>query len=241
MAFIPAFSGDPKRAGEARDKIRAAREFARRGTASPEMLAWLDAVEAETETRFGDTRKALQLIAPCGGHLREPGAAPVPAVAGLVLPRPAGRIQGQHPADRPAARRCQGDAAARPGQPARRSGQAAVGHPRRPRGRRRRRGRPGRGLPPGAAWRWSNWPAPGTPPAWTASVPSASPYPAGSRSRPSDCLDEQLYDWSTTLHALDAANPRPGRAAPPGSSCASPPHLPCPDGPPGCSPTGRGG
>jgi hypothetical protein len=26
------------------------------------MLAWLDAVEAETETRFGDTRKALQLI-----------------------------------------------------------------------------------------------------------------------------------------------------------------------------------
>jgi hypothetical protein len=26
------------------------------------MLAWLDAVEAEVETRFGDTRKALQLI-----------------------------------------------------------------------------------------------------------------------------------------------------------------------------------
>jgi hypothetical protein len=62
MAFIPAFSGDPKRADEARDKIRAARAFARRGPASPEMLAWLDAVEAEAETRFGDTRKALQLI-----------------------------------------------------------------------------------------------------------------------------------------------------------------------------------
>ena len=62
MAFIPAFSGDAKRAEEARDKIRAARQFARRGPASPEMLAWLDAVEAETETRFGDTRKALQLI-----------------------------------------------------------------------------------------------------------------------------------------------------------------------------------
>lgn len=62
MAFIPAFSGDPKRADEARDKIRAARAFARRGPASPEMLAWLDAVEAEVETRFGDTRKALQLI-----------------------------------------------------------------------------------------------------------------------------------------------------------------------------------
>ena len=62
MAFIPAFSGDRKRADEARDKIRAARAFARRGPASPEMLAWLDAVEAEVETRFGDTRKALQLI-----------------------------------------------------------------------------------------------------------------------------------------------------------------------------------
>jgi hypothetical protein len=62
MAFIPAFSGDKKRADEARDKIRAARAFARRGPASPEMLAWLDAVEAEVETRFGNTRKALQLI-----------------------------------------------------------------------------------------------------------------------------------------------------------------------------------
>ena len=62
MAFIPAFSGDKKRAEEARDKMRAARAFARRGPASPEMLAWLDAVEAEVETRFGNTRKALQLI-----------------------------------------------------------------------------------------------------------------------------------------------------------------------------------
>jgi hypothetical protein len=62
MAFIPAFSGDPARAEEARDKIRAARTFARRGSAPPEMLAWIDAVEAEAETRFGDTRKALQLI-----------------------------------------------------------------------------------------------------------------------------------------------------------------------------------
>jgi hypothetical protein len=62
MAFLPAFSGDPGRAGEARDKIRAARTFARRAEAPPEMLAWLDAVEAEVETRCGDTRKALQLI-----------------------------------------------------------------------------------------------------------------------------------------------------------------------------------
>jgi hypothetical protein len=62
MAFIPAFSGEPRRANEARDKVRAARTFARRASAPPEMLAWLDAVEAEAETRFGDTRKALQLI-----------------------------------------------------------------------------------------------------------------------------------------------------------------------------------
>jgi hypothetical protein len=62
MAFIPAFSGDSRRAEEAQDKIRAAREFARRGSASPEMRAWLDAVEAEAATRFGDARKALQLI-----------------------------------------------------------------------------------------------------------------------------------------------------------------------------------
>jgi hypothetical protein len=62
MAFIPAFSGAAGRAEEARDKMRAARAFARRGPASPEMLAWLDAVEAEIETRFGDTRKALHLI-----------------------------------------------------------------------------------------------------------------------------------------------------------------------------------
>jgi transcriptional regulator with XRE-family HTH domain len=62
MVFLPAFSGDSRRAEEARDKIRAARTFARRASAPPEMLAWLDAVEAETETRFGDTHKALQLI-----------------------------------------------------------------------------------------------------------------------------------------------------------------------------------
>lgn len=62
MAFIPAFLGAPDRAEEAREKLRAARAFARRGPASPEMLAWLDATEAEAETRFGNTRKALQLI-----------------------------------------------------------------------------------------------------------------------------------------------------------------------------------
>jgi hypothetical protein len=62
MAFIPGFSGIPERTEEGREKIRAARAFARRGPASPEMLAWLDAAEAEIETRFGNTRKVLQLI-----------------------------------------------------------------------------------------------------------------------------------------------------------------------------------
>lgn len=62
MAFAPAFSGDPDQAEDARDKIRGARAFARRGDANAEMTAWLDAVEAEVETRFGDTRRALTLI-----------------------------------------------------------------------------------------------------------------------------------------------------------------------------------
>lgn len=62
MGFAPAFSGDSSRAEEARDRLRAARTFARRGDASAEMVAWLDAVEAEVETRFGDTRRALSLI-----------------------------------------------------------------------------------------------------------------------------------------------------------------------------------
>lgn len=39
-----------------------ARTSARRGPASAELLAWLDAVEAECETRCGNTRAALNLI-----------------------------------------------------------------------------------------------------------------------------------------------------------------------------------
>ncbi len=62
MAFAPAFSGDSARADEARDRLRAARTFAARGRACAEMMAWLDCVEAEVETRFGDTRRALELI-----------------------------------------------------------------------------------------------------------------------------------------------------------------------------------
>ncbi|MEU4596372.1 hypothetical protein [Nocardia sp. NPDC023988] len=62
MAFIPAFSGETKRAEEARERVRAARAFARRGNGNHELTAWLDAVEAEVETRFGNTRQALDLI-----------------------------------------------------------------------------------------------------------------------------------------------------------------------------------
>lgn len=62
MAFDPAFSGDPSRNEEARDRLRAARAFARRGDAPAEMIAWLDAVEAEVETRFGDIPRALTLL-----------------------------------------------------------------------------------------------------------------------------------------------------------------------------------
>lgn len=62
MAFAPAFSGDPSRAEEARERLRAARAFASRGNANSETMAWLDAVEAEVETRFGDPRRALALI-----------------------------------------------------------------------------------------------------------------------------------------------------------------------------------
>jgi tetratricopeptide (TPR) repeat protein len=62
MAFAPAFSGDRARAEEARDRIRAAHTFARRGNAPAPIIAWLNAVEAEVETRFDNTRAALKLI-----------------------------------------------------------------------------------------------------------------------------------------------------------------------------------
>ncbi|MEU3275677.1 helix-turn-helix transcriptional regulator [Streptomyces antibioticus] len=71
-AFVPGWSGDREAAAE---RMVAARTYARRGPASAELLAWLDAVEAECETRCGDTRAALRLIghgedviASGGGH-----------------------------------------------------------------------------------------------------------------------------------------------------------------------------
>jgi tetratricopeptide (TPR) repeat protein len=62
MAFAPAFSGDQTRAEEARDRIRAAHAFSRRGNAPAAITAWLNAVEAEVETRLNNTRDALRLI-----------------------------------------------------------------------------------------------------------------------------------------------------------------------------------
>ncbi|MET9175091.1 helix-turn-helix transcriptional regulator [Streptomyces misionensis] len=58
-AFIPAWVGERDAAIE---RMTAARTYARRGPASAELLAWLDAVEAECETRCGKTRTALHLI-----------------------------------------------------------------------------------------------------------------------------------------------------------------------------------
>ncbi|MGW2595442.1 helix-turn-helix transcriptional regulator [Streptomyces sp. NPDC001515] len=64
MAFAPAWDGDRESAVE---RMVAARTYARRGPASAELLAWLDAVEAECETRCGNTRTALHLI----GHAED--------------------------------------------------------------------------------------------------------------------------------------------------------------------------
>ncbi|MFB7559795.1 transcriptional regulator [Streptomyces brevispora] len=59
MAFIPGWAGDRDAAVE---RMVAARTYARREDASVELWAWLDAVEAECETRCGNPRTALQLI-----------------------------------------------------------------------------------------------------------------------------------------------------------------------------------
>lgn len=63
MSFAPAFSGEPRRAEEARERLAAARAFARRGRGNGELTAWIDAVAAEVDTRFGDTKTALAHIA----------------------------------------------------------------------------------------------------------------------------------------------------------------------------------
>ncbi|SFX13460.1 helix-turn-helix domain-containing protein [Streptomyces atratus] len=63
-AFIPAWAGERDAAVE---RMVAARTYARRGPASADLLAWLDAVEAECETRCGNVRTALHLI----GHAED--------------------------------------------------------------------------------------------------------------------------------------------------------------------------
>lgn len=64
MAFVPGWAGERDRAVE---RMVAARTYARRGPASAGFWAWLDAVEAECETRCGNTRMALHLI----GHAED--------------------------------------------------------------------------------------------------------------------------------------------------------------------------
>ncbi|MFJ1707272.1 transcriptional regulator [Kitasatospora sp. NPDC088346] len=58
-AFLPGWTD---RREEAVERMQAARTYARRGPASAELLAWLDAVEAECLTRCGDQRGALALL-----------------------------------------------------------------------------------------------------------------------------------------------------------------------------------
>ncbi|MEV7614068.1 transcriptional regulator [Streptomyces sp. NPDC089799] len=59
MAFIPGWSGNQPAVAE---RMAAARTYARRAAASTGFRAWLDAVEAECETRCGNTYTALRLI-----------------------------------------------------------------------------------------------------------------------------------------------------------------------------------
>jgi len=74
-AFVPGWAGDRAAASE---RMVMARTSARRGPASAELLAWLDAVEAECETRCGNTRAALNLIAHGEDILSAGGEHPTP-------------------------------------------------------------------------------------------------------------------------------------------------------------------
>ncbi len=69
MAFVPGWSGERDKAVE---RMTAARTYTRRADAAAEFWAWLDAVEAECETRCGDPRTALRLISHAEDVLREP-------------------------------------------------------------------------------------------------------------------------------------------------------------------------
>jgi len=75
-AFIPAWAG---RRDEAVERMVAARTYARRGPASALLLAWLDAVEAECETRCGNTTTAIHLLGHSEDVLAAGGAHESPA------------------------------------------------------------------------------------------------------------------------------------------------------------------
>ncbi|MFJ4646812.1 transcriptional regulator [Streptomyces bobili] len=76
MAFVPGWAGDRDGASE---RMTAARTYARRAPASAEFLAWLDAVEAECETRCGNPRTALHLIGHAEDVLKAGDENPSPA------------------------------------------------------------------------------------------------------------------------------------------------------------------
>ncbi|SDT74468.1 hypothetical protein [Actinoplanes derwentensis] len=59
-AFIPGWANHP---AETANRLRAARTYARRGSASAEFVAWIYAVEAECHTRCGQPGEALAAIA----------------------------------------------------------------------------------------------------------------------------------------------------------------------------------
>ncbi|PJN24077.1 transcriptional regulator [Kitasatospora sp. CB02891] len=58
-AFVPGWAGQRE---EMAERMRGARAYARRGNASAEIHAWLDAVEAECLTKCGDHREALRVL-----------------------------------------------------------------------------------------------------------------------------------------------------------------------------------
>ncbi len=74
-AFIPGWAGERDAALE---RMVAARTYARRGPAPLELLAWLDAVEAECETRCGNARAALRLLGHAEDLLAGESEHPVP-------------------------------------------------------------------------------------------------------------------------------------------------------------------
>lgn len=74
-AFIPGWDG---RREDSAERMRAARTYARRTPAPAEFWAWLDAVEAECETRCGHPREALRLINHAELMLAEGGETPAP-------------------------------------------------------------------------------------------------------------------------------------------------------------------